>query len=107
MPELNKLVVGLSSDAFSYEKKGRFPILSQNQRKMMLESIRYVDEIFFEESFSKKREYILKYETDFLVMGDDWKGKFDEFNDICKVVYLPRTPSISTTQLIEVCKSFN
>jgi len=36
-----------------------------------------------------------------LVMGDDWRGRFDEFADVCEVVYLPRTPAISTTALIE------
>jgi glycerol-3-phosphate cytidylyltransferase-like family protein len=51
-----------------------------------------------------KRQYILDFKADILVMGDDWQGQFDEFGDICKVVYLPRTPSISTTELIEIVK---
>lgn len=51
-----------------------------------------------------KREYLLKYQADILVMGDDWEGKFDEFKDIEDVVYLPRTPSISATELIEKIK---
>jgi len=34
-------------------------------------------------------------------MGDDWAGKFDEFGDVCEVVYLERTPAISTTAIIE------
>ena len=42
--------------------------------------------------------------ADVFIMGDDWKDKFDEFNDICKVIYLPRTPSISTTELVEIIK---
>ena len=46
--------------------------------------------------------FVLKYNADVLVMGDDWSGKFDHFKDVCEVVYLERTPSISTTQLIEV-----
>jgi glycerol-3-phosphate cytidylyltransferase len=98
------LVVGISTDKFTYQKKHRYPIVNQNNRKEILESIKYIDEVFFEDSMEKKREYILKYKADILVMGDDWKGKFDEFNDICKVVYLPRTPSVSTTKLIEVIK---
>ena len=68
------------------------------------ESLKFVDEVFFEESLEKKREYILKYKADILVMGNDWEGKFDEFNDICQVIYLERTPSISTTHLVETIK---
>ena len=60
-----------------------------------------VDEVFVEESLELKREYIERYDADVLVMGDDWRGKFDVFGDICDVVYLPRTPAISTTALIE------
>ena len=57
--------------------------------------------MFIEESLELKREYIQRYDADVLVMGDDWRGRFDEFEDICEVVYLPRTPAISTTALIE------
>jgi glycerol-3-phosphate cytidylyltransferase-like family protein len=60
--------------------------------------------VFFEESLELKRQCIKEFNADILVMGDDWQGKFDEFNDICKVVYLPRTPSISMTELIEIVK---
>ena len=60
-----------------------------------------VDETFIEESLEQKREYIERYAADVLVMGDDWAGKFDDLGDICKVVYLTRTPSVSTTALIE------
>ena len=66
-----------------------------------MEWLRFVDEVFFEESFEKKREYIKKYNADIFVMGNDWERKLDEFNDICNVVYFDRTPSISTTQIIE------
>jgi glycerol-3-phosphate cytidylyltransferase-like family protein len=64
-------------------------------------SLRCVDEVFIEESLELKREYVLKYGADILVMGDDWRGKFDSLSDICRVEYLPRTPSISTTEVIE------
>ena len=57
--------------------------------------------MFVEESLELKRDYLLEHAADVLVMGDDWKGRFDEFGDICEVVYLPRTPAISTTALIE------
>jgi choline-phosphate cytidylyltransferase len=57
--------------------------------------------VFVEESLELKRDYIEKYGADVLVMGDDWAPRFDEFRDVCEVVYLPRTPAISTTALIE------
>lgn len=98
----NTLIVGISSDDFSFSKKQKYPIYSQEQRKKILESLIFVDSVFYEESFEKKREYILENKADIFIMGDDWKGKFDEFNDICKVVYLPRTPSISTTEIVEI-----
>ena len=64
-----------------------------------------VDEVFIEESLELKKEYILKYEASILVMGDDWAGKFDHLNDCCNVIYLPRTPAVSTTAIIEVIKN--
>ncbi len=95
------LIVGISTDEMNYEKKGRNPVYNQKERMEIISALRYVDEVFSEESLELKRHYILTYRADVLVMGDDWIGKFDEFNDICKVVYLPRTPSISTTAVIE------
>tara|TARA_X000000950_G_C13784012_1_gene606381 strand:- start:759 stop:1157 length:399 start_codon:yes stop_codon:yes gene_type:complete len=100
----NLLIVGLSSDNFSFRKKGRYPIYNENDRKKILESLKIVDKVFIEESFEKKREYILKNQADVFIMGDDWKGKFDYLNDICKVIYFPRTPSISTTEIVEIIK---
>ena len=66
----------------------------------IISNIKDIDEVFIEEALELKREYILKYKADILVMGYDWLGKFDEFKDICEVVYLPRTNSISTTSTI-------
>lgn len=98
------LIVGLSSDELNFNKKGRNPIYSFQSREELLSSMRFVDHVFKEESLEQKREYILKYNADVLVMGDDWAGKFDEFKDVCEVIYLPRTPSISTTEIIEIIK---
>ncbi len=100
----NKLIVGVSSDALNFSKKGRNPVYSEQERLFLVNSFKGVDKVFLEESLEKKREYILEYKADILVMGDDWKGKFDEFSDICQIIYLPRTPSISTTSVIEVVK---
>jgi glycerol-3-phosphate cytidylyltransferase len=99
------LIVGVSTDDLNLLKKKRLPIYNQNQRKEIIENLKFVDAVFFEESLDLKREYILKYKVDILVMGDDWKGKFDFLKDICAVIYLERTPSISTTEIIEKIRS--
>jgi glycerol-3-phosphate cytidylyltransferase len=97
----DRLVVGVSSDALNLSKKGRAPVFSQDERLEIVSSLKFVDEVFVEDSLDLKREYIQQYGADVLVMGDDWAGKFDFVSDLCKVVYLPRTPSVSTTALIE------
>ena len=97
----DRLVVGVSSDALNLSKKGREPVFSQAERIEIVSALKPVDEVFVEESLELKRDYIQQYAADVLVMGDDWQGRFDEFGDICEVVYLPRTPAISTTALLE------
>lgn len=99
------LIVGVSTDALNEAKKGRPPVYSQKERLELVSAVRYVDEVFLEESLEQKREYVMKYRADVLVMGNDWEGHFDELKDICEVVYLPRTPAISTTALIEKIRS--
>ena len=97
----DKLVVGVSADALNIAKKGRAPVYSQDERMEIVASLRVVDEVFVEESLELKRDYILEHHADLLVLGDDWAGKFDWVSDVCEVVYLPRTPSVSTTGIIE------
>ena len=97
----DRLVVGVSADALNISKKGREPVFSQAERIAIVAALKPVDAVFVEESLELKRDYILEHEADVLVMGDDWAGRFDEFEDVCEVVYLPRTPAISTTALIE------
>ncbi|WP_444958059.1 adenylyltransferase/cytidyltransferase family protein [Microbulbifer sp. ZKSA002] len=100
----NYLIVGVSSDALNISKKGRPPIYSQEDRLKIVESLHCVDEVFIEESLDLKGQYINTYEADILVMGDDWKGKFDQFSSICSVKYFPRTEGISTTEVISQVK---
>ena len=95
------LVVGVSTDALNQAKKGRLPVFGQDERCAIVRALRCVDEVFLEESLERKREYLLAHRADVLAMGDDWAGRFDEFGDICRVVYFPRTPAISTTAVIE------
>ncbi|MEO5743857.1 MAG: adenylyltransferase/cytidyltransferase family protein [Terracoccus sp.] len=97
----DRLVVGVSADALNVAKKGRAPVFNQDERLEIISSLAVVDEVFIEESLEKKKEYIVDHAADVLVMGDDWTGKFDWVSDVCEVVYLPRTPSVSTTGLIE------
>ncbi|MFC6152892.1 adenylyltransferase/cytidyltransferase family protein [Nocardioides yefusunii] len=97
----DRLVVGVSSDALNMKKKGRNPVFSEAERVAILSAMRMVDTVFVEESLELKRDYIKEFGAHVLVMGDDWAGRFDEFKDICDVVYLPRTPAISTTAIIE------
>lgn len=98
------LIVGISTDTLNYSKKQKNPICNQNDRMDIIKALSVVDEVFFEESLELKGEYIQKYKADVLVMGDDWAGRFDMFKELCEVVYLPRTPSVSTTAIIEIIK---
>jgi glycerol-3-phosphate cytidylyltransferase len=101
----DRLVVGVSSDRLNLQKKQRNPIYSESERIAILRNIKDVDDVFLEESLEEKAEYIQNYRADILAMGDDWEGHFDHFRDICEVVYFPRTPSISTTEIIEIVRS--
>jgi glycerol-3-phosphate cytidylyltransferase len=100
-----RLIVGVSTDALNYRKKGRYPVYTQEERTEIISAINCVDEVFLEESMEKKRDYVKQFNADTLIMGEDWKGKFDELNDVCDVVYISRTPSISTTAVIEKIRS--
>lgn len=95
------LVVGVSTDKLNQEKKGRPPVYSEGERMRIVQALRVVDEVFAEESLEQKEHYVRLYNAQVLVMGDDWAGKFDGLRNLCEVVYLPRTPSISTTGTIE------
>ena len=92
------LIVAVSSDAFN-AGKGKTAYHSQEDRKVILESVRYVDEVIFEDSWDQKVKDVQEHHVDVFVMGDDWKGKFDFLKDYCEVVYLPRTEGISTTKI--------
>jgi choline-phosphate cytidylyltransferase len=101
----DRLVVGVSADALNIQKKGRAPVFSEAERMAIVAALKPVDAVFREDSLEQKRDYLIEHHADVLVMGDDWAGKFDEFKDICEVVYLERTPAISTTALIEKISS--
>lgn len=98
------LVVGVSTDALNLEKKARLPIYPQEERLELIGALRCVDETFLEHSLGEKPDYIREYKADILVMGNDWAGKFDWLSSMCRILYLERTPAISTTAVIETIR---
>ena len=94
------LIVVISSDEFNWNEKHKKCYFTYEQRKALVEAIRYVDLVIPEESWSQKRTDMHEYHIDTFVMGDDWKGKFDFLKEEgVEVVYLPRTPEISSSQI--------
>ena len=93
------LIVVLSTDEFNWNEKRKKCYFPYEVRKQLLEAIRYVDLVIPEENWEQKISDVQEYHVDTFVMGDDWKGKFDFLKPYCEVVYLPRTPEISTTQI--------
>lgn len=98
------LIVALSTDEFNSNAKHKVCYFTYEQRKQLLEAIRYVDLVIPEENWEQKVSDVKEFKVDTFVMGDDWKGKFDFLKEYCEVVYLPRTPEISTTQIKEDLK---
>lgn len=92
------LVVGLSTDEFNAIKH-KMSFFPYKQRKIILESVRYVDLVIPENGWEQKIRDVKKHGIEVFVMGDDWKGKFDFLREYCEVVYLKRTRDISTTML--------
>lgn len=98
------LIVAVSSDRFNWEEKQKKCFVKDVDRAAIVEAIKYVDEVIFEDSWEQKKEDVKKYDVDVFVIGDDWKGEFDFLKEYCEVVYLPRTQGISTTQIKEELK---
>jgi glycerol-3-phosphate cytidylyltransferase len=92
------LTVAISSDEFNAIKSKKSYHSFEN-RKLILESIRYVDEVIAENDWEQKISDVVSNDIDIFVMGDDWEGEFDFLKDYCEVVYLPRTVGISTTKI--------
>ena len=101
------LIVALSTDEFNWNEKHKKCYFSYEIRKQLLEAIRYVDLVIPEQSWEQKSEDVREYHIDTFVIGDDWTGKFDFLKPQCEVVYLPRTPEVSTTQIKDDLHSLN
>lgn len=94
------LIVGLSTDDFNNTEKNKESYFDYENRKSLLDAVKYVDLVIPEETWDQKVLDIQKYNVDIFVIGDDWKGKFDYLEDFgIEVVYLPRTNEISTTKI--------
>lgn len=93
------LVVVISTDEFNWNMKQKKCYFSYEDRKRMVEALRCVDLVIPETCWEQKVTDVQEYKIDTFVMGNDWEGKFDFLKDYCEVVYLPRTPEISTTQI--------
>ena len=93
------LIVAVSTDEFNKEEKNKKCYFPYEQRKLLLESIRYVDLVIPETNWEQKVKDVKEYHIDTFVMGNDWEGQFDFLKEYCEVVYLPRTPEISTTKI--------
>jgi len=100
------LIVGLSTDQFNIEKH-KESYHNYEDRKLILESISYVDLVIPEYSWGQKTVDVTEHGIDTFVMGDDWKGKFDFLKEYCNVVYLPRTSGISTSKIKSDLHSVN
>ena len=96
----DRLVVGVSTDAFN-EGKGKRTVIPYADRAAIVRAIRCVDEVIPEESWEQKPADIRRLGVTTFVMGDDWRGKFDDLKSLCDVVYLPRTSMVSTTSIKE------
>ena len=93
------LIGVVSTDEFNWNEKQKKCYFSYEERKKLVEAVRYVDLVIPEENWDQKISDVKEYHVDTFVMGDDWKGKFDFLKDYCEVVYLPRTEGISTTKI--------
>lgn len=93
-----KLIVGVSTDRFNWEEKRKKSAIPYEQRAEIVGALKCVDMVIPEDDWDMKRD-VLQYKVDIFTMGGDWEGKFDQLKEVCKVVYLPRTEGISSTEL--------
>lgn len=100
----DRLVVGVSTDEFN-AIKGKKTVIPFKERARIVGALKVVDAVFPEERWEQKRDDIIREKATIFAMGDDWAGKFDEFSDVCQVVYIPRTEHISSTSLKDYLRS--
>lgn len=101
----DRLIVGVSTDEFNREEKNKGSVNCYADRKVILESLRFVDEVIPEECWEQKATDVKKHDVDVFTIGDDWEGHFDFLKDKCEVVYLKRTTNISTSEIKQAIAS--
>lgn len=101
------LIVALSTDEFNENEKHKKSCFSFDQRKALVEAVRYVDLVIPEATWEQKADDIKRLGVDIFVIGDDWTGKFDYLSELCEVVYLPRTPEISSSSIKKELREAN
>jgi len=92
------LIVAVSTDEFN-QVKGKKCVYPYEHRAEIVKAVKYVDEVIPETEWEQKKQDIITHKVDVFVMGSDWEGRFDELKEFCEVVYLPRTPDISSTDI--------
>ena len=95
----DRLIVALSTDEFNLAEKNKVCVNTYADRKVILESLRFVDLVIPQENWEQKTTDVVTHNVDVFTIGDDWKGHFDFLKDQCEVIYLPRTANISTTEI--------
>jgi glycerol-3-phosphate cytidylyltransferase len=98
------LTVGLSTDAFN-AGKGKHSYHNYTHRAEIVSAIRYVDSVIPEKTWEQKIDDVKRLSIDVFVIGDDWSGQFDFLQPSCEVVYLPRTPRVSTSLIKQHLKA--
>jgi len=101
------LIVALSEDEFNEKCKNKKCYFNYDERKRLLEAVRFVDLVIPEKSWEQKVHDIELFQVDVFVMGCDWKGRFDFMAEHCEVMYFPRTAMISTSQIKKDLKNIN
>lgn len=94
-----RLIVAVSTDRFNWVEKQKRCAIPDKDRMEIVGALKCVDVVIPEDSWEQKSSDVVKYGVDVFVMGDDWTGKFDFLKKYCQVVYLPRTPDVSSTDL--------
>ena len=93
------LIVAVSTNEFNLTMKHKESYFNYEERKKLVEAIRFVDLVIPEENWDQKIRDIKEFRIDTFIIGEDWKGKFDYLKNLCEVIYLPRTPEISTSEI--------
>ena len=101
----DKLIVAVSTDEFN-QGKGKTTLVPYEHRVAILESCRYVDLVIPENDWAQKKLDIVEHQVDTFVIGDDWRGKFDELSELCEVVYLERTKDVSSSAMKQAINVF-